>query len=299
MKRLFLSFFLMVTLLSSTESTASDVYAKVMQIDKEVNLIKVHFGLSKEADSKLLNINFEPRHTWQQTYEIFVKINIFRRAHNLATIEPVNLEPLLNVAPTLTYEQTLRLLEEFRILKYRLGITTKVSKIREYHGKKPKDVYALLEKISQEIDILNGSGFTPSYVFAQTMRVYDDVNIILAHLNIKDETIPASKKIGAKPIDTFNTAMLLLKSIRQIKGFVGISSIDFNALHKESITPSDVFAITVMIIGELQIIKSYIGVKEITPSARHYFDKSPADVDQLMSWNLRKLKLITTLSRAQ
>jgi hypothetical protein len=131
------------------------------------------------------------------------------------------------------------------------------------------------------------------------MRVYDDVNIILAHLNIKDETIPASKKIGAKPIDTFNTAMLLLKSIRQIKGFVGISSIDFNALHKESITPSDVFAITVMIIGELQIIKSYIGVKEITPSARHYFDKSPADVDQLMSWNLRKLKLITTLSRAQ
>ena len=54
-----------------------------------------------------------------------------------------------------------------------------------------------------------------------------------------------------------------------------------------------------MILSELQTIKAYIGLKTITPAAVTYKTKTPPEVDQLMSWNLRKLELINTLSRGR
>ena len=32
------------------------------------------------------------------------------------------------------------------------------------------------------IDLINGNEFTPSHVFGETMRVFDDITLILSHL---------------------------------------------------------------------------------------------------------------------
>ena len=80
-----------------------------------------------------------------------------------------------------------RMLTEIKIFKHRLGIKSKTFKQQKFKGKTPLDVFNGLNHISVSLDELNKVGFTPSYVFGENMRVYDDLTNILQHLNINSK----------------------------------------------------------------------------------------------------------------
>jgi len=280
--------------------TPNDVYAQVMLITDELHFLLDHYGLEHDHEGIIKRYNIKtqlkPRNTWQQTYEILVKINILRVAHQLPVIEPVNMVPVLYLNPDLVYEQTQRILNEINIFKYRQNIHSEVFELQNFSNKSPIDVHNALTRASAAFDELNRTSFTPSYVFAESMRIYEDLSVILQHLEIPDKTIPSSRNDLATSNDTFNIAMKTLAKIKQLQIGVAIETVDFSGFRKQNVTPSDVFTMTQMILAELQTIKAYIGLKNyITPAAIRYDNKAPADVDQLMNWNLRKLSLIHRL----
>ncbi len=295
--KLFLVTMLLCMGLSAKTITPNEVYAQVQLIKDEMHFLLEYFGIKHKhkeiLESTSIQIPLKPRNVWQKTYEIFVKINILRNTHDLPMIEPINMEPVLHLNPDLVYENTQRILTEIRIFKYRQNIQSKKFIVKTYRNKTPMDVYNALAHISASFDELNGIGFTPSYVFGETMRIYDDLTTILQHLNIADNTIPSKRNDKSTPADTFRSAMKMLSKIRQIQFSVGIDRVDFSGFSKSDPTPSDVFTMTQMILAELQPIKAYIGLNHyITPAATFYTEKTPADVDQLMNWNLRKVSLI-------
>jgi hypothetical protein len=177
-----------------------------------------------------------------------------------------------------------------------MGIPHKIFKLEKYKNKTPLDVFNALNGISLTIDELNKNKVTPSYVFGENMRVYDDITLILTFLNISDNTIPAKKNLDSTPNDTAQTALQILDKIKQLQLLSGISYVSFNDFNKENQTPSDVFSLTQMIIAELQTVKAFLNISRITPAAAQYSHKTPAEVDQLMSWNLRKMSLIKQLT---
>ena len=276
--------------------TPSDVYSEVMRIKKEVNYLLDYYHI--EYDEKAMEresavkVNLKPRDVWQKSYEIMIKINILRSIYDLPSISPVNMAPVLNLNPDLVWEQTQRVLTELRIFEYRNFIPTKTFKVKKYENKTPLDVFNGFSYISVAMDKLNRSSFTPSYVFAQNMRVYDDLSLIISRLGIEDNTIPAKINPKATPNDTFKTGMKILEKIKQLQILAGISFVDFSSISKGKATPSDVFSITQMIIAELQTLKAYLKINSITIAAKEYDSKTPVEVDQLMSWNLRKLNLV-------
>jgi len=277
--------------------TPSKVYKEVTNLHEEINLIKEHFN--KKAMPTYVDIKTKllPRHAWQRTYEIFVKINILREKYNLPIIEPVNMEPTLELDPTFTYEQVLRLLQEVRILKLRFGITKKIETQAEYSNKTPSDVYNALNLLSRELDIINGKEFTPSHVFAEVIRIYEDFDAILNRLKITNPTTPPIKNQKDTPTQSYHVALELLESIRKLELSVGLQSVDFYAFRRKKINPSDVFEITQIILAELQLFKAYIGLHHtITRGAKRYHNKTPADVTQMMRWLLKKSKQINLLT---
>jgi len=284
-------------------TTPNDVYSQVSLISDELHSILGHYNikhndLNLKVDNKVI-ANLKPRNVWQKSYAIMIKINILRNTHNLPTIEPVNMSPVLNLNPDLVYEQTQRILTELRIFKFRMDIPQEKYKTKKFTNMKPLDVYNGLNYISASLDILNKGGLTPSFVFAENMRVYDDITLILEFLEIEDTTIPKFKNVNATPHDTFNTALAILEKIKYLQINVGMDYVDFNGFKKEKITSSDVFILTQMILSEIQTLKAYLGLPEITQAAIQYKTKTPTEVDQLMSWNLRKLNLIKTLYKVK
>lgn len=272
-----------------------------MLVSDNVHHLLKHFNIKHDHDGIIKRIQIDtklkPRNVWQKSYEIMIKLNMFRNQYNLLTIQPVNMAPVLNLNLDLVYEQTQRILTEFRIFSTRLGIQHPPYKLKAFKGKTPLDVYIGLSHISASLDELNKGGVTPSYVFGENMRVYDDLGLILDYYNIDDNTIPAKKNLDATPTDTFNTGLKILGKIKQLQISAGIDFVDFQGFKQEIQTPSDVFSITQMILAELQTIKAYAKIEMITPASSRYKTKTPSEVDQLMSWNLRKLELLKALDR--
>lgn len=302
-KRLLLLFTLFLNILYANSTvpkiTPNEVYSEVMILQDEVYNLMDYFDVKYDKNKIVdkVNAKLKPRNVWQKSYEIMIKINILRNKYNLPTIEPVNMVPVLNLNPDLVYEQTQRIKTELSIFRYRLGIPNiKYKKDYKFKTKTPLDVYNGLSNLSNLFDVLSKGEITPSYVFAENMRIYNDIDLILSYFDINDETIPQKKNIYATPTDTFNIGLKTLEKIKQLQISVGIEFVNFNSFKKKTQTPSEVFTITQMIISELQTIKAYLGITAITPAAIEYKTKTPVEVDQLMSWNLRKLKLLKSLS---
>jgi hypothetical protein len=269
--------------------TPSKVYRKVMHLQQEVELIKKHLGLKHQAKYVDIKTSLLPRHTWQKCYEIFVKINIFREKLKLPIVSPVNMEPTLKLDPAFTYEQILRLDQEMRILKLRLGIEKEVLPTPFEAYKTPTDVYNLLNRISREFDLINAKEFSPSYVFSEAIRIYEDFDAIFTKLQLNDQITPPMKNPKHTPKESYAIALELLESIKKIESRAGLPSIDFYAFRRKRVTPGDVFEITQIILAELQVYKAYLGLRhEITRGAKRYSDKTPADVAQMMGWMLKK-----------
>jgi len=300
MKKIILIFLLCFGLNAKT-ITPNDVYSEVMFIMGEIHYLLKFYDIKHDHEGIIkrttITSKLKPRNVWQITYEIMVKINILRQEYKLPIIEPINMAPVLHLNPDLVYEQTQRIQTELKIFMARQGIPEPIIKRTFYKGKTPLDVYVGLSHVSASFDELNGGRFTPSYVFGEQMRLYDDITLVLQHLQIDDKTIPKKKNIHATPEDVFKESMKILDKIKQLQIIAGIEFVDFSEFKKGNETPGEVYTITQMILAELQTLKAYLGIELITPAAIKYNTKTPVEVEQLVSWNLRKLNLIHFLDK--
>lgn len=290
-------YLIIVTPCIAKEVSIDDVYQQAYRINEEIEILKNHFGIKEMIQVAPIYANFTSSHTWQKTYEILFKLNVLRKEYDLPVIAVPAREPKLRPKPQIVFEQALRILTEIEIIKYQLDITKKSSSPPEFSGKTLADNFNLMNHISYQIDLLTGSSFTPSYVFAQAMRISEDVNSILDSLNIQDDTIPPPKQNDAILNDAFKTALQLLQEIKRIEQLGDVQGIETYPFEKmTTITPAEVFNITGIILAELQGIKARLNLShELTPVAEFYENKTPDNVKQIFDWCLRKLRLVTTL----
>ena len=302
MIKIYVFFFCFFVLLSGAraelvEITPSDVYGLVMQIDKEIDLLKKHFGISREKKSDIYNADLFPRHVWGKTYLIMIKINVLRHKLGLPRNAPNYMEPELDLSPGLVFEQGRRLLAELQILKKHLGITAEAGAMQEFSGKRPIDVFNKLHHISYQLDVLNDEEIDPDYVFAEVMRIQEDIVTILRSLQLRDKTYPPAKKNEVNSADSLQAAFALMTEIQRLQRNTSIIRTDFSVFHKEKdVLPSDVFNMVSMCLAELQTFKAYMELKHlVTPPAAYQENKSPNDVHQLLRWTRRMLRQIRRL----
>ncbi len=279
------------------EVTPSEVYAEAVRIEKEVNLIKDHLGITAVKTVVPTRMQFLPRHSWQIGYLILSKINFFRQQQGFPVLVPNNLNPVLELEPVVVYEQTQRILMELGLVKKRLGIGGEVPPQEVIPGKKPLDVVNKLLSISGQWDIINQGKLTPKDSYAEVKRLSDDVGIILNHLKIQDTAFPPAQKPDTKPIDSLASAYVVLTEVQRLQQQASIPRVDFEPFRKTTeIEAEDVINLVILIVAELQTIKASLGLfADLTPPARKHRDKSPGDVNQLLGYIANRLRLIHNL----
>lgn len=300
MKILFMLLFIYMGL-SSKEITPNEVYAQSIIIEEQTEALLKYFNIDYKSVSfdkrKRTKIEVRPRNVWQKTYEILIKINILRNKFNLPSIAPSNLTPVLNMNSSLVYEQTQRVLTELEIFKFLLEIPQQKIEIKTYENKTSLDVFDELSYISEMFDILNEENILPSLIFGTSMRIYDDINLILSKLEIEDDTIPSEKKVDVTAQDNYLINIQILQKIKQLQILSGIPIVDFSNFDQKQISTSDVFMISQMVLSELQTLKAYMGITVVSPVSGIYYTKTSNEVNQILTWNLRKLDLIKNLER--
>ncbi|MGN7611327.1 hypothetical protein ACQZV8_04485 [Magnetococcales bacterium HHB-1] len=282
---------------AEVEISPSEVYVQVERIAQELKLIQRHFGVQdKKQKTRPFKARLKPRHVWQKSYEVLVKINIFRARHNMPRITPNAMEPVLDLDPMLVYEQTQRILTELAIIRTRLNIPGTTTLKPVVGGKKPIDVFNQLHQISLMMEMLNAQKIDPNHVFAEVMRLDEDVSSLLRRLGIKDDTYPPARKKKVIPKDSFLVAFEFMKEIQRLQRFVGIGQTNFSAFKKRhNVQPADVFNIIGMCLAEFQLLKAHYNDRRVTPAAEYLDNKLPDDVEQMLQWITRKLRLIKTV----
>ena len=155
--------------------------------------------------------------------------------------------------------------------------------------------------VSREFDTLNGTAFTSSHVFAEVMRIYEDIGSIYGALNLQDRTNPLPKAAGATANDSYQTALVLLEEIQRLQRYASIPNIDLTDFYRiEPVESPEVFMSTQIVLAELQTLKAYLGLFNTpTPFAEHYEGKKPEDVNQMIRWCYLQLKKIAVLRSSQ
>ncbi|MCU7928878.1 MAG: transporter substrate-binding domain-containing protein [Candidatus Thiodiazotropha sp. (ex Dulcina madagascariensis)] len=279
------------------EVTSSTVFAAATRIEKEVELIKGHMNLTQSKPATPVYAQLLSRHAWQKSYLIQLKINIFRRQHGFPVLAANNLEPVLQLEPTLVYEQTQRLLTEINLLKRRLGIHQVVPPQAVVPGKSPMDVFNKLNAISLQWDIINRSEISHADVYAEIKRTNEDVNSILHYLSVQDVAFPPPKKVDAKLADSMVVVFALMAEVQRLQQLAGISRVNLQVFKKtEGALPSDVLNMVSMVLAELQTLKAHLGLNSrLTPPAELHSEKTFAEVTQFMGYVANKLRLIRSL----
>ncbi len=277
--------------------TPAVVFAEVERIGKEVDLIKAHLGLTKTKSATTVHAPLLPRHVWQKSYEVQLKINLFRRQRGFPVIAANNLQPVLQLEPSLVYEQTQRLLTEVHLLKRRLGIDGTVPPPTVEPDKRPVDVFNKLNAISMQWDIINRQEINPADVYAEIKRVNEDVDTLLHHLRVRDNAFPPAKKVDATPSDSLATAYGLLEEVQRLQRLSGITGVDLRVFSRiDQPLPSDVLNMVSMVLAELQTVKAHLGLhNRLTPPTERHGDIQPAEVHQFLGYVTRKLRLIRSM----
>jgi hypothetical protein len=297
----FLLLIIFVFSLSAKTLTPNDVYAQSALIKEHLNFLLKYYNIKHNHEeivkTTLLNAPVLPRNTWQKSFEILVKINLLRVKHNYARIEPIGMEPVINLNPSMVYGMTRRVLVELEIYERREQIRVPNFTLKKFYNKTPLDVFNSLSYISASFDELNKMQLSPSFIFSESMRIYDDLTIILRHLEIQDNTIPTKRIKNGTLKDVESVSMKILDKVQSLQRSVGIETVELPLIKRES-SLRDIYTFIGMILAELQPIKAYIGLtKSVTPPGLTYKRKTLIDVEQLMQWNLRKISLINKLDR--
>jgi hypothetical protein len=277
------------------EVTPSTIHAATMQISKEIDLMKGHLKPVDHVRATPLNANLKPRHAWQLGYMIMLKIGQLRRKQGMEGIAPLQHEPSLHTRLRSVWEQTQRILAELRITKTYFGITGTIDTVTEIQGKELIDVFNSLNEISYAIDALIGEQISPSVVYAETLRINEDINRILNNENIVDLATPPPQDPDSTPGDSLVAAFDLMAEIQRLQRQLGIETTDFSDFQRRTdVVPADVFTMIGMCIAEMQTIKAKIGLnRDYTPPAKYRAGKKPAEVRQLLQYEAAKLRLIT------
>ncbi|MEK7991365.1 MAG: hypothetical protein VSS52_010190 [Thiotrichaceae bacterium] len=288
-----------VTNYQGYKTTPNEVYAQLYIINEEIKILKQFFQITTQIKPSKVSMELYPRHMWHKTYEVLMKINLLREKNGLPYIAVSSREPRKNPPPIIVYEQILRILTELKIMKYALDIPSIEITEKKFINIKVVDSFNFISNISAELDLLLGKAITPSFVFAQTMRISEDIHTILDALDITNTTIPPPKNKKATSTESYNTAEHLMTEILRIQRVTGVESINFALLRPENkkIKPSNVFAMTGVILAELQTIKAHLGLKyALTPVAERYTDMQPPHVEQVLGWCVRKIQLIDSIN---
>lgn len=283
--------------LSATEITPSDVYAQVLRIAAETELLKKYFNKTEKVLAPIIEADIKPRHVWSRMYVVLVKISLLRRQKGLMYMEPAYIEPAQEINPSYPWEQTQRILTEITILKRQLDIAGDRPKdIATIPGKRPLDVFNKLNQISYDWTILLGQ-IKPDTVYGEAMRLNSDVDDLLLLGAITDDAMVPKKIPENSPRDSLQTGCDILTEIQRLQLYLNIRITDLSVFcDKPDATPGDVFDLLSIALIEMQTIKAQRNlVHDVTTGAAYVHGKTPADVRQLLGYILRKLKLIRTL----
>ncbi|MCP4255141.1 MAG: hypothetical protein GY775_17390 [Candidatus Scalindua sp.] len=272
---------------TTANKTPSDVYAKVILLKKEVDVLRKISDINEEWPVVEKQIGKSPRHVLQKTLEVLDKINRLRRIREMGpiTVPPY---PSRKISPNEVFDMVERLVDEVRLFipDIKPEEEEEDGKAQSVKRKTPNDVYRELWGVSRAIDpVLGIRGLLPADVYEKAMEVLETVRFLSTSQNLswKEKTKPPLTE-GNHPNHSLIAVNKLLDRIAMAERNLWITPVLVQEVPMRVIEPQEVFDALNIVDAELQRIKFRLGLERHLPTVKVKGDKTPDDVIQILQW---------------
>ncbi|NPA10807.1 MAG: hypothetical protein GXO62_01015 [Epsilonproteobacteria bacterium] len=288
--------------ISSLQKTPNHVYAATKEIIKKIAILKNLKGIKQRAKEPPFIYGLKPIHAYQKAIEATEKALRLKVQMGFYPSE-VPSEPLREITPNEVYEMVIRLDGIITILLHKAGY----KKAEEYiyknnkkipRGKTPSNVYHNLWLISNNLDVLLASEYTPNETFALSSKIFTKVAVLLDKLRIKPSVIQSIKNedfpdiANKTPADVFKLTLKLYQEIKNVQKRFNMNETNIIIPQEKKITPNTVYNSLRIINASINEILIYKNIDE-TQIMNPYSvpkNKTPTDVykNVLKIYNLLK-----------
>jgi hypothetical protein len=278
----------------SLKKTPNEVFALTDVILAKLNMIAQHKGINLSIKKPPYIYGLSSRHVYQKGVESIEKATRFKVAEGFFKSN-IPTQPFKKVTPDEVYELVDRLdnmvtliLEknyDKSIKPYKYTLSKNI-----YYDKTPSDVYNNLWKISNTLDKLLGSEYTPNETFMLAREIEHKVDNILAFLKVKN-THQKIKVSGAKsPRDVFDESLKLYETLKKIKKRANIKTQNIDIPKEKNINPNSVYNALRIIIASINSFNIIYDIEDICIEQQGTITKkTPTDVYKIVKESNKKL----------
>ncbi len=275
--------------ITSLKKTPSHVFAVTQEILNKLDILKSLKGTAQSPKMPPYIYGLKPIHVYQKAIEATEKSIRLKVQMGFFMSEVPN-EPLREITPNEVYEMALRLDGIVTILLHKAGYM----KAQEYiykvdkhipTGKTPSDVYHNMWLISNTLDVLLASEYTPNETYSLSNRIKSKIETLLDKMNIKRSTIASIEKkrlstTAKSPADVFGLTVKLYESIKNIQERLNMAKSNIVIPKEKIIAPNTVYNALRIINASINEILIYKNIDETDieyPSSTSK-NKTPTDV---------------------
>jgi hypothetical protein len=282
------------TVADETTVSSAEVFRQVLVIEQETELMRRHFNVTRPPRPVTpVTAELRPLHVWQKTYLLLMRITAFRQSRGMDAFSPLGVAPREEMDPRYTWGQTQRVLTEIRILRRLLGVPGEVVEAPEVGPKRPLDVFNKLAEVEALWDSLLGDGYAAGALYAEALRLDEDVSELLELLRRFDDAAPPPRPEQLAPEGVLTAAYGVLGEVQRMQRLLGLPVTDLAAWRSEGADAEMALDLVVLTLAELQTVKARLGFRHaIPPAAKHRPGQRLAEAAQLLGYSARKLALI-------
>lgn len=275
--------------IKSLKKTPSHVYAVTEEIRHKLDILKNLKGTQQSAKEPPFIYGLKPIHVYQKAIEATEKA-VRLKVQMGFYVSEVPDEPLREITPNEVYEIALRLDGMITILLRKAGYTNVeeyIYKIDKHipTGKTPSNVYHNLWKISNTLDVLLASEYTPNETYFLSNKIKYKIITLLKDMKIKTKCVKKIEKqkisVSPKaPADVFKLTLAMYEEIKNIQKRLNMTQTNIIIPKEKIITPNTVYNALRIINASINEILIYRDIDETT--IKRVIDipkgKTPTDV---------------------
>lgn len=267
--------------------TPSHVYQVVDTINAELAAMhQANASQPRFDDSAPVLTPRRPRHVVQKAREVLLKVQMLRVLNGLPE-NPVPDYPTRELTPSDSKLMVDAILRDLRDLRAKFNVAGEPAPAALQSDRTPTDVYANLQKASDQLDGLGIPKTVPNDVYRLAIMIVDDLEKIRT-VRGKTTPIPVPADVpGKKPLDTYSRVFEILESLKaKVDADPSLKLADGVVLPNRrtgAINPSHVLDLENNLLAELGALKVGLGIASTTVLPKPQEGKTPTHTYSLLS----------------
>lgn len=266
------------------ETTPTEVYLQVLQVETEIDLIRLEMGVAKVDKSEIAVAGVQPREVYFQALTLFEKTNRLLFEQLRENEEPPN-RLSTAIAPEDVLNIVNRTLELLLRVKRSFGIEETVAVVPPKKTQTPTDVFQLIIRLNRTLNTLLQRRFASPDVYQQLTYGVGLVSTILA-------TVKSANRLGdepalmrrKKPADVYRKLISIYTIIQQTMMLSSeqcmVIKIAEDERDRNDVTSGDVYDLTSLLVFELSYLHSLAPGALAARESYYPGDKLPSHVFQ-------------------